>query len=123
MSNIGFYPENCPPNDASTYKGYIYLLVKNNPPQLQDTYTAYDNGNHKKADDCLRRSNSCSIDTSYLDETKELFRWMEDWHCARLQISDLADGVIKQTGNRENHYSFWASDDIKLNFYQKLEVF
>jgi len=118
------YPDNCPPFDTYCYDNYIYMFIKNNPPILDDTLTAYEKDRYPEADLCMRKSLSCGINVSYLDSIQKCFprRKRGGWLRAKVLLKNCDDGVIKQTGNNSLHYSLWLNISIKLNFYQRLEV-
>lgn len=122
-NNVNFYPDNCPPDDAECHDGYVYLFVRNNPPQVMDTDTAYDKGTYLKKDPCQRRSISCGIDITYLDSMQDLFPVRKGWHRAQALIQDCTVGVLKQTNSNLLHYSLWLDTSIKSTFYKKLEIF
>ena len=120
-NNINFYPDNCPPSDANSHDGYVYLFVRHTPPTRDDTRTAYERDKYPKEDICKRHALSCGKDISYLDRMQQCFPTRKGWNRSKLLLKDC-DGVLKQTGNNLLHYSLWLDLSLKLNFYQRLEV-
>ncbi len=119
--NIDFYPEGCPPSDAYCHDQYVYLFARNNPPLLEDTYTAYEKGTFKKKDPCQRKSLSCGIELDYLDSIQKLFPVTNGWLRVKAEI-DCKDGVLKQTNSNLYHHSLWLDVIIRKTFYTRLEV-
>ncbi|MBK8564765.1 MAG: hypothetical protein IPN76_15875 [Saprospiraceae bacterium] len=115
-------PENCPPKDAIVPNGEnFYRLAKNNPPKNEDffsqrkefPFTIFDS-----IPECLARAVSTWKTTDKCREQKKYPR-----HRNKV-IAELTlykkDGLIKQTF-KNNHYSWWRSDDFSIESVKILD--
>lgn len=119
-SEAGF-PSHCPPEDSNEYEGEIFAFVKKNPPVSKDFKSAYEKGRFQNSDPCTRRAISCGINNDYLDTIQNLFPATKGWLRAKGKITQN-DGVIKQTGNNQLHYSFWINPKVRNDIHSSFEV-
>lgn len=111
------FPNQCPPEDAVPSSDTFYRLVDSDPVSEQDFYShkqrlelGLDRPMRTPPDACLAVGVSLFDGVESATATQRAFGALRRKHLATGSLA--GSGVVKRTGNREGHHTWWrpASD-------------
>lgn len=108
-----FYPDRCPPADATSAEGVVLRLVRNDPPSADDFLPwSVENGGVDKSRPCQ----SCAVSVfDRLDDVRKMQRRVPAQRPKPVAEGELKSemGVTKPTGAKKGtHRSWWLPDGI-----------
>lgn len=115
-------PEDCPPQEAFAPQEQVFYRLGNNPPVEYD----FDSHRKRQPDTFFKVSECQARSLSVLDtlESAEAFRKLPALRNKNLAIIKMvlneSDGLVLQTGNNKNHFSWWKSAKFVLQNFEIL---
>lgn len=122
-----YFPESCPPNDASPAKGSFYRIVDEDPPdgedflgnlRLQQLGLRFKNRKKRWSDECLAVGVSILADRDEALRLRESVGPMRDKAIAYGDIT--GDGLLKHTPNdpdQLSHHTWWIPISVEAHEY------
>lgn len=99
------FPPGCPPTDADSLSGIVYMLVSASPPTPKDMECAMDRDVFKDGPPCERASLSCARNSSHLVQLRSNSKRLRN-HVVAVATFQPEHGKIKPTRG-PGHYSMW----------------
>lgn len=108
-------PNNCPPEDAAP-PASKYYRIGSNPPQEEDFFSHRKLYPFKafKVGECRARSVSIFDTLESVDIIRNIAPTLKNKYVLEVDLVEK-DGVVLQTGNNNNHYSWWKSANFDFN--------
>ncbi len=108
-----FYPDLCPPAEATPAEGTVLRLVRNDPPRADDFRAwSVENGRVLKSNPCK----SCAVSVfERIDEIQKMQRRVPSQRMKPVAAGELSPemGVTKLSpGSYRSHRSWWIPDGL-----------
>lgn len=116
-------PANCPPSDAFEPNNMVFFrLVEAYPPSEVDFLSVKRRSpNRQHGDECILKA--CSVFSSYdsCDVVRKAYRNFRNMLIVKIVLPPHS-GVVLQTFNDPNHYSWWISKGFNpIEFCQEIQ--
>ena len=108
-----FFPEDCPPNDATLASGRAYRFVRRNPPESSDFQPYRKTGQRYDGDAC--EASALSI-LREISDVRHMQRAVPGFRSRQVAVGDLRVGVVKYTpGRTQSHHGWWLPDGASVH--------